>query len=295
MPKGDKYTELTNWLKKCDEKRVSLRFEEVREILGFLPDTAFKYSAFWANDGSHSSHHGWMNAGYRATQVSLAQQKVEFVCDEEAPPSIGSTSMRRVHTKHVRDDIPAPCAKEVEEYLEKWKGLENYSLQESALNKLFFETYPKNSDIDDVLVKASVLNDFYGTNIFNVFQVAKHIIALDVDSRLDSEDVSLVDDIADVEIGGKVKRFYSFATKYCSHHRPMAFPIYDSYVDKVLSYYKRVDGFDDFHSEDLKDYARFKSILLKFREFYGLEAYTIKEIDQYLWQLGKDKFPKKYY
>lgn len=28
--------------------------------------------------------------------------------------------------------------------------------------------------------------------------------------------------------------------------------------------------------------------------FYKLESYTVKEIDQYLWQLGKANFPKKY-
>nr|DAW12033.1 MAG TPA: hypothetical protein [Microviridae sp.] len=31
-----------------------------------------------------------------------------------------------------------------------------------------------------------------------------------------------------------------------------------------------------------------------FQRFYKLESYTVKEIDQYLWQLGKANFPKKY-
>ena len=29
-------------------------------------------------------------------------------------------------------------------------------------------------------------------------------------------------------------------------------------------------------------------------ELYVLQSYTVKEIDQYLWQLGKANFPKKY-
>jgi hypothetical protein len=33
--------------------------------------------------------------------------------------------------------------------------------------------------------------------------------------------------------------FYSFATKYCSHHKPEMYPIYDSYVDKMLGYFKK--------------------------------------------------------
>lgn len=28
--------------------------------------------------------------------------------------------------------------------------------------------------------------------------------------------------------------FYSFASKYCSHHNPLDYPIYDIYVDEVL-------------------------------------------------------------
>lgn len=40
-------------------------------------------------------------------------------------------------------DIPNPSIEQVEIYLTKWDGLENYHLQEDALNKLFFERMPK--------------------------------------------------------------------------------------------------------------------------------------------------------
>ena len=36
------------------------------------------------------------------------------------------------------------------------------------------------------------------------------------------------------------------------------------------------------------------AVLHDFQRFYKLESYTVKEIDQYLWQLGKANFPKKY-
>ena len=49
---------------------------------------------------------------------------------------------------------------------------------------------------------------------------------------------------------GKQKNFYSFATKYCSHHRPYDYAIYDSYVDKVLRHFRNVDGFSDFTDAD---------------------------------------------
>lgn len=68
-------------------------------------------------------------------------------------------------------NISQPNKKEVEKYLTKWNSLENYVLQESALDKLFFDTYPNNTDINDILIKSSALNDFYSTNIFSIFPV----------------------------------------------------------------------------------------------------------------------------
>ncbi|MCD7892375.1 MAG: hypothetical protein LUG60_01615 [Erysipelotrichaceae bacterium] len=191
-------------------------------------------------------------------------------------------------------DIPTPSTKEVDKYLKKWNTMENYVLQENSLDKLFFQTYPNNTDINDILIKASSLNDFYSTNIFSIFNVAKHILNLDIDKRLKNGDTSLVNDIAKVTISGVDKNFYSFATKYCSHHNPLEYPIYDNYVDKVLNYFKNRDKFDDFTKNDLKDYIHFKNVLLSFRKYYGLEEYNLKEIDKYLWQLGRDYFPKNY-
>lgn len=190
--------------------------------------------------------------------------------------------------------IERPCKDQVLYYLRAWDEQENYVLQEHALDKLFFETYPNNTDINDILIKASSLNDFYSTNIFSIFAVAKHIQGLDIDKRLGDGDASLVDDIADMTIGGKKRRFYSFASKYCSHHKPTLFPIYDSFVDKVLRYFRKQDRFCSFADEDLKNYPRFIGVLDAFQEFYHLEAFNKKDLDRYLWQLGKRYFPRTY-
>ena len=141
----------------------------------------------------------------------------------------------------------------------------------------------------------TALNQFYSTNIFSVYPVAEHIKALDIDSRLKAGDESLVDDIRIVALNGREKNFYSFASKYCSHHNPDAYPIYDSYVDEVLRYFRNTDRFTGFRTGELKNYKSFKEILMTFRIYYGLEQFSLKEIDKYLWQLGKAYFPKKYY
>ena len=40
--------------------------------------------------------------------------------------------------------ISKPCQEELKKWLDKWNKMENYRNQESALNKLFHETYPQN-------------------------------------------------------------------------------------------------------------------------------------------------------
>ena len=191
-------------------------------------------------------------------------------------------------------NIPTPTKNEVEKYLKKWNSLENYVLQENSLDKLFFYTYPKNEDINDILIKASALNDFYSTNIFSIFPIAIHIHKLNIDQRLSTFDPTLVNDIANITIKGKKKNLYSFASKYCSHHFPNEYPIYDSFVEKILMYFSKKDTFASFKKIDLKDYQKFKNILIQFKKYYNIDEYNLKEIDRYIWQLGKEYFPKNY-
>lgn len=194
-----------------------------------------------------------------------------------------------------RVDIPRPSENEVKKFIEIWSSLESYRFQEEALDKLFLVTYPSNTLMEEVLVKVSTLNDFYSTNIFAGYKVAKHILSICIDERINEGDVTLVGDIAKVEMdSGNVRNFYSFASKYCSHHKPLDFPIYDSFVDALLRYFRDADNFYEFKNDDLKDYVKFKEILLEFRRYYGLEQFNLKEIDKYLWLLGKEKFPKNY-
>ena len=228
----------------------------------------------------------------------LRRFRLFLASDGTAEPSAlkQEKSANRAYTrkKKMDVDVPNPSTEQVDIYLTKWDALENYHLQEDALNKLFFELCPKNTDVIDILLKASTLNDFYSTNIFSIYPVAKHICALDIDLRLKAGDVTLVGDIQYVTIGDTLKNFYSFASKYCSHHNPLDYPIYDSYVDEVLRYFRNRDNFSNFQDGDLKNYVKFKGILIDFRAFYGLDKYNLKQIDQYVWQLGKDYFPKNY-
>ena len=188
----------------------------------------------------------------------------------------------------LKGHVPSP--QEVAEYEQKWNTLADYVNQENALNKLFFELCPENKDMSDILIKCSSLNDFYSTNIFKVHNVAKHFLNQNIDERLAMGDLNLVMDLANLEINGKKFFFYSFATKYCSHHRPDMYPIYDSYVNKLLKYFRNRDGFMAFKEANLKEYSSYYNIIQSFKSFYGLQAFSVKQIDKYLWQLGKEAF-----
>ena len=127
-----------------------------------------------------------------------------------------------------------------------------------------------------------------------IYPVAKNIFDLKIDNRLQQGDPSLVNDIARVVISGKEKTFYSFASKYCSHHNNIEFPIYDYFVDKMLVYFQKKDKFSNFKKEDLKDYVKFKNVLIDFKKFYDIDDFNLRDIDKYLWIAGKEYFPKKY-
>ena len=106
---------------------------------------------------------------------------------------------------------PLPSIYEVNRFLKKWNKLENYLLQEQSLDKLFHKLIPKNTNIIDILIKVSTLNDFYSTNILSVFPVAQKIHNINnLDKRLESGDISLVDEIKLINLKNKTVNFFKW-------------------------------------------------------------------------------------
>lgn len=137
-------------------------------------------------------------------------------------------------------------------------------------------------------------NQSYGSGKKPSFEIARPCPE-EANDRLIAGDFSLVNDLSVVQMGnGTEKNFFSFATKYCSHHQPKQYAIYDSYVDKILRYFRGKDRFAQFTDGDLKNYSRFNAIINQFRQYYGLQEYDLKMTDRYLWQLGKAAFPREY-
>lgn len=160
------------------------------------------------------------------------------------------------------------------------KIVENSS-DDKALRKLFIELCPNNTSLEDVLIKCTVLNKLYSTNIINIHAMAEHIHSLNIDERLKQCDFTLVESIANAP--SLKRRFYSFATKYCAMHLPKNFNIYDKNVHKVLMHY--LNG--KYTNDSLKDYITYRQALRDFQSRYQMEELDAWQLDKYLWQLGK--------
>ena len=131
--------------------------------------------------------------------------------------------------------IPRPSCAEADRYLKRWNEDENLLYSDVLLKKLFKETYPENTSVYEIFIKATALNSVYSTHVDSFYSVAQTILSLNIDERLRDGDETLVADMLSSLKETIEKEPFSFVTKYCSFHNPDAFPIYDSYIDKVLS------------------------------------------------------------
>lgn len=196
------------------------------------------------------------------------------------------------------ESLVEPSNAIVNEFIQRFNSDKRYYLADQAIINLF-EAFPENIKLEDIILKISVLNDLYSTNIFGTFIMAEHIQYLNIDIQLKRGDPTLVNRIASGHgiVSSRTNRelnFYSFATKYCNWHKRNQYAIYDSYVEKILMAYKRRDNFSQFKKSELKVFPEFKRVVLEFIDYYSLTAYDLKEIDKFLWMYGKEKFPIKY-
>lgn len=178
-------------------------------------------------------------------------------------------------------------------------GIHTFSEQgkvtEPAIRRLI-QAFPLNIDVSDVLLKVITINQIYSTGIFAVQAAAEIIQAANIDADLQAGVPEVVQRIERLKLtsaqGKEIDRsMYSFATKYCALHQPKHFPIYDGLISDILLKYNKQENFSDFNWNALRDYPKFKNVILGFRSHFGLEAFSLREIDQFLWTLGKGVLP----
>lgn len=190
--------------------------------------------------------------------------------------------------------IERPSKELIDKYLKKFDQDKRYKLADDAINKLL-EEFPLNNSIENTLLKVTVINNLYSTNIYGTYRMAEHIQQLNIDKEVQNGNPNIVHQIATGHgiVRKKTKKelnFYSFATKYCNWHNKDEYPIYDKFVKDVLVAYNNKYGFSSFKKTDLKEFCRFKEILEAFKEFFDLDNYDLKKIDKFLWLYGKEKY-----
>lgn len=154
---------------------------------------------------------------------------------------------------------------------------------------LVFQHWPANTDAAQVLVKVTVLNQLYSTQIRAVQVVANHIASLNIDERLRQGDLSLVHDIGLVQLKSEEKPHFllSFASKYCSWHEPEQFQIFDSLVEGLLFKYQCQFSFASYQRDELHNYPQFIQVIDQFRSHFGLSSIGRKRLDNFLWYEAK--------
>ncbi len=186
--------------------------------------------------------------------------------------------------------LPDPTAELVAVSVKKFDD-ENRVL-ENAL-QLLVERFPRNDNPSGVLLKVVSINALYRTAILAFENVARHILECKVDEDIQAGEALVVDRIARISLNGKTRYNYSFATKYCSWHKPDLYPIFDSRVEECLWAYQRWDSFHSFRRDDLWTYSNFREIVSAFRERYHLNSFTFKQLDKFLYLLGGEIIENK--
>lgn len=169
---------------------------------------------------------------------------------------------------------------------------EQNGVMEQALTELFGK-YPRNDSNPHILLKVTALNALYSTRILALEDMARHIYehGTEVDSALALGSPEIVDTIARVTISstGKERCNYSFASKFCSWHKPDSYPIWDSRVNAYLTWLKKrpTGSFILNTPDNWTRYREFMGVINNLRKVYGLGALSFKQIDKFLYAEGE--------
>lgn len=163
------------------------------------------------------------------------------------------------------------------------KRVEQWQLSDKALTALR-EQFP-GFEPHEVLLKATVINALFGTNVYAIERVAKHVAQVMAQAEIRAAGPELVERLANPPpIRGKKKsRNHSFAAKFAHFFVDgERFPIMDSYATQMLELHL---GEDHYLSDPERPYVAFcrnLDLLKKEADFTG----SYRELDHYLWLAG---------
>lgn len=156
--------------------------------------------------------------------------------------------------------------------------------EENRTIKAILNKFPNNNSLEEVVCKICVIDVTHSTHVgihkknFSLVDLAKKIMSIpNIDRRLKTGDLTLIDDIAYV----KGVNLLSFASKYCTCHNQMIYDRddyfkYDSIVSKAIHYRGR----------DFIEYSKKLDEIITSNRLSNIERIREK-LDLYYWYNNK--------
>ena len=176
----------------------------------------------------------------------------------------------------------------------------DYVAQEKAILKVVAAC--PGFTLEEILAKASIINDFYSTSVFDILSVAKHFYSvLNTTGLVDNKgnaNYVVLKSMARVTHGDKTINHISFTSKFARFVRPDLFPIYDGLVADTFCKLKS-KGFFKVNTKFtkgllMKNYNLYKAVYDEFMDLSGMKnlkrgtlKLTYKDVDDYLWTSRK--------
>src|SRR6478735_1312631 len=106
----------------------------------------------------------------------------------------------------------------LKKYVDAFSDQEMYFVNDIR-NLEFFKENPENSSIESIRMKLSALHDHDLAENYVTEEMIDHILKLQIDSRLQKDDLTVVEDIARLNARGKTFNLLHFASVYCNFHK----------------------------------------------------------------------------
>jgi hypothetical protein len=133
--------------------------------------------------------------------------------------------------------------------------------------------------LGECLVKASAINQLYGTNVYALGRMAEHLAQVLKEAQSDD----LVERLATLNTNGKPRRHLSFASKFAHFYIDKdCFPICDSYAIERLRFHLAGVRLPTDNPPQYAEYVAAHQALIS---LCGLGC-TGRELDRYLWVGG---------
>lgn len=166
--------------------------------------------------------------------------------------------------------------------------IDAFDLNYQKSEKEIFDAF-KSVEGDYIRKRVHLINAYYHTRVplDGMTEVIQSETRLD--DLIKAGDARAVEKIAECD----GKNYFSFATKYCCFSEPEKYPIYDSLSIRTLQWFIDERHFcgDKINFESLrinKDYDGYRSIVNQFRKVYKLNGLCYKNLDKFLWLVGKN-------